>query len=157
MRQFRFRLACFERLLAHREDQAKLRAATAGAGRRRAIDVLDHIQRLVDIARGEHRRRRSEPGFDPHEEVTYRSYFDGMTRAIARQQEEVARATAAHDVCQRELREAATRRRALATLRERRFQEHRQESLRELTRLLDDVGGRRARHADSTPGPETAA
>ena len=67
MRQFRFRLACFERLLAHREDQAKLRAATAAAGRRRAVDVLTHIQRLVDAARGEHRRRRSEPGFDPRE------------------------------------------------------------------------------------------
>jgi flagellar export protein FliJ len=150
MRRFRFPLASYERLLAHREDQAKLRVARAVTQRERALGLLDHLETRRQTILDERVERRSASELPPREELVYQSYFERMALAIDGQRGHVARAAAELGAQQRELREAATRHRLLGILRERRRAEHRAEAFRELTRVLDDVGAR----AVATRGPE---
>jgi len=159
MRRFRFRLASYERLLAHREEDARLRAAQAAAEQRAAADLLSRIRGLASAALSEQRQRRAEKPLPPHEEQLYEVYFDGMSRAAAYQQERADRAAERLDARRRALREAATRHRALGLLRERRLAGHREAAARELTRILDEAGARPAagplassRHPLAVPG-----
>ncbi|MFP4055845.1 MAG: flagellar export protein FliJ [Candidatus Brocadiia bacterium] len=149
MRRFRFPLAGLLKLLAHREDEAKLRLAQAAEERRRAAGVLEHLERQVGEARQEHRRRRSQGATRPREEALYQDYFARMEQALDQRRQERDRAAAQHHSRRRELREAATRHRLIALLRERRLDEHRRVEARELTRKLDEAGARRFHY----PGP----
>jgi flagellar export protein FliJ len=146
MRRFRFPLAALERLLAHREDEAKQRAAQAAAERLRAADTLDHLQARLAATQAERRGRRARGDMEPRDELGYHVYFERMARALGRQREALERASEAHEARQSELREAATRRRVLGLLRERRFAEHRRAALRDLTGVLDEVGARRSHY-----------
>ena len=144
MRRFRFPLAGLERLLAHREDEAKLRASQAAAAQQQAADLLGRIEGLADAARHEQRQRRVDRALLPQEELAYEAYFGKMAARAAGQRDQLAHAAQAHEDRRRELREVATRHRALGILRERRLAEHRREGLRELTRILDEAGARQA-------------
>lgn len=142
MRRFRFRLASLERLMAHREEEAKVRAARAAIERRRAAELLGHLHGRVASVQGEQQQRRADQRLSPREELEYQTYFDGMRRVVARQEQELARAAERHEARQRELLEAARRRRTLGLLREQRLAEHRREGLRQFTRVLDEAGAR---------------
>jgi len=150
MRRFRFPLAGYERLLAYREDQAKLRVARAASERERALGLLDHLHVRREAVLDERERRRSDSDLPPSEELVYQTYFERTARSIDGQRGQVARASAKLETQQHELREAATRHRLLGILRERRRAEYRHEAFRELTRVLDDVAAR----AVATRGPE---
>ena len=144
VRRFQFQLAGLERLLTHREDSAKLRAAQAAAERQRAEGLLGHLEGRLAAVRGERRGRRAEHGISPHDERLYEAYFERMGRAIGVQRQAGARAAERHDACLDDLRGAATERRAIGLLHDRRHAEHRREAQREMTRFLDEVGSRGA-------------
>jgi len=156
MRRFRFPLAGLERLLGHREDEAKLCVARAAAERRRTEGVLEHVHRVLLAARQEHRERRAGEPLPLHEELAYQAYFQGIGRVLIAQEEKASQARERHEIRRRELREAATRRRVIGLLRERRKTEHDRTALRELTRLLDEAGARGPR-GDGPAGPSPAA
>jgi len=149
MRRFRFHLASLEKLLACREDQAKLNAAHAAADRERAAGLLGHLQDLCLAAHGDRAQRRADHALPVREEALYQGYFERMGHALEGQRQQVARATERCEGRQRELREAATRRRLMGLLRERRRAEYRRDALRELTRRLDEVGARQ--HSRAVP------
>jgi flagellar export protein FliJ len=155
VRRFRFQLDGLEKLLAHREDQAKLLAARAAAERRRAQGLLGHLCGLAGEGHRERRRRRSEGAVPPHQELVYEGYFARLARAVGQHRQQAAAADQSHAACLEALRRAATRRRTNGLLREHRLAQHRRGMHRELTRTLDEVGGgrhaaaARARQADA--------
>ena len=142
MRRFRFGLRGLQRLLAHREEGAKLRAAQAAAERQRAEGLLGHLEEQRAAVRRQRRCRRAERPVPPHEELLYEAYFERMTRAIGDQRGTVARAAERQAARLGELREAATRHRAIGLLHERQLDAYRREAHRETTRILDEVGSR---------------
>ncbi len=151
MRRFRFQLAGLERLLTHREDDATLRAAQAAADRHRAEGLLGHLEDQASAVRAERRGRRTELGTTPQEELLYEAYFERMGGAIDNQRGAVAQAAEHHKTRLGEVRDAATRRRVIGLLHERRRAGHRREALREINRFLDEVGSRQhaTRRADA--------
>lgn len=142
MRRFAFQLAGLETLLVHRENGATLRAAHAAAERQRAESLLSHLEERRAVAREERRERRAEQGLSPRDEAIYERYFEGMGRTIDGQRRVATQAAEHHAERLAELRAAATRRRAIGLLHERRLAEHGREAGREMTRILDEVGGR---------------
>ena len=143
MRRFRFELDGLEKLLAHREDQAKLQAARAAAQRRRALGLLGHLRDLVGEGHRTRRRRRAEGAVSPHHELVYEGYFARLAQAVGQHRQQAAAAHESHAACLEALRRAATRRRTIGLLREHRLAHHRRGMHRELTRTLDEVGSRR--------------
>ena len=142
MRRFKFQLAGLEKLLAHREDQAKLHAARAIAERQRAANLLGHLGDLADAAHRERRTRRANGTLGPRDEALYEAYFARMTHAQDQQQQQVARAAEHEASCLATLRHAATKHRTVGLLRDHQLDDYRQEAARELTRTLDEVGAR---------------
>ncbi|MFW6162393.1 MAG: hypothetical protein ACODAJ_06455 [Planctomycetota bacterium] len=142
MRRFRFQLAGLERLLAHREEAAKLRAARAAVERRRATELADHLQRRLEAAHGERRRRRAAGRMIPRDESLYEQYTGRLARALADQRRAAAQAADRHAQCLTQVRHAGTERRAVGLLHERRRADHRRRAERARTRFLDEVGSR---------------
>jgi flagellar export protein FliJ len=142
VKRFQFQLASLERLLVHREDGAKLRAAQAAAERQRAEGLLAHLEAQLAGVRRERRRGRAGGELSPRDELLYEAYAERMGRVIDRQRTTVTDAAAQQTRRLDELRDASTRRRAIGLLHERRLGDHDRETQREMTRILDEVGAR---------------